>query len=318
MGNTESISENMTTDPLEGTKEDIASGVNEYYGYKYNLVPSFPNLNMVILDDKLLEKTFNLSTEGIVPKYVDLRVNFPAILDIGELPLNPIYAVSYMLQYALLKQNLPVFPPSNLFIFLNCKFYRFSPRILTFETIFKSIRTNGFCSENDLRTNKDNINKSITESMKQKAVSHKFINVGKIKQDLDVIKRVLLSKQPILVGLTVYYSLNRITNAFWLPDVNIESIQGGIAGVIVGYMEDREVFIVAQTFGSQFGENGYILVPFEYILNPNYTFELYTLSLDKNRIEGYITQKIKLEETKRIESIKKEDTQSDIFSNLFS
>ena len=318
MGNVESIGDNVQTDPLEGVAEDIASNVNEYYGYKYNLVPSFPNLNKIILDDKILDKTFNLNNEGIVPKYVDLRATFPDILDIGDLPLNPIYAVSYMLQYALLKQNLPVFPPSNIFIFLNCKFYRFSPRILTLETIFKSIRTNGFCSENDFRTNKDNLNKSITEGMRQKAVSYKFINIGKVKQDLETIKKVLLSKQPILVGLTVYYSLNRVTNAFWLPDVNIESIQGGIAGVIVGYIEDREVFIVAQTFGSQFGENGYILVPFDYILNPNYTFELYTLALDKNRIEGYITQKIKLEENKLAQSIKQDDTRSDLFSNLFS
>tara|TARA_B110000211_G_scaffold219707_1_gene265710 strand:- start:5470 stop:5859 length:390 start_codon:yes stop_codon:yes gene_type:complete len=102
-----------------------------------------------------------------------------------------------------------------------------------------------------------------------------------------IIKRLIQYEHPVLVGFSVYVDLNRITSKLWIPDTAIERVEGGLSGVLVGYIEDRRMFIMAQTFGTAMGEDGYIMVPYDYILDREYTFELYVLQLDKNRIEGY-------------------------------
>ena len=100
----------------------------------------------------------------------------------------------------------------------------------------------------------------------------------------------------------------------WTPNENIESNIGGVGGVLVGYIEDREVFIMAQTYGNNFGQNGYILIPYNYITNKQYTFEMYVLDLDKKRIEGYLSQVQPLTTERTTE----DDTESIGFlSNLF-
>ena len=125
---------------------------------------------------------------------------------------------------------------------------------------------------------------------------------------------MLYNKYPILVGFSLYYKLTKVGNSMWTPNENIESNIGGVGGVLVGYIEDREVFIMAQTYGNNFGQNGYILIPYNYITNKQYTFEMYVLDLDKKRIEGYLSQVQPLTTERTTE----DDTESIGFlSNLF-
>ena len=281
---------------------------NEYYSIRYNLIPSFGNNEYETIDASFLG---NIDSQEL-PSYVDLRKDFVDIINVGSLGINPIACVSYLLQYSLLKNELPVFPLSLMFIYKNCKFYKPVSELLTFETIFKAIRANGFCIENEFRTNKHNfLEGKIPISLYEKSQPYKYIKVFNVERNLNTIKRILYNKFPILVGLSVYYNFARITNNLWLPNHETEKNIGGIGGVIVGYIEERKLFIMAQTYGGSFGQNGYILVPYAYILNKNFTFDMYVLDLDKNRIEGYLNQ------TQPIISVKKEEP-TGFFSNLFS
>ena len=88
-----------------------------------------------------------------------------------------------------------------------------------------------------------------------------------------------------------------------------------MGGVLVGYIHDRKMFIMAQTYGTNFGQNGYILVPYEYILNKNLTFEMYVLKIEKGRVDGYLNQ------NKPVMSLSDNDdnkSEGGFLSNLFS
>tara|TARA_B110000208_G_C11754340_1_gene424615 strand:+ start:434 stop:1333 length:900 start_codon:yes stop_codon:yes gene_type:complete len=299
MGNTDSSAIN--------TDQSIYN-TNEYYSTRYNLIPSFGNNAYETINSSF----FGNANKQELPSYVDLRKDFVDIINVGSLGLNPIACVSYLLQYSLLKNELPVFPPSLMFIYKNCKFYKSHTELLTFETIFKAIRTNGLCIENEFRTNEHNfLDGKISASLYEKSQPYKYIKVFNVERNLNNIKHILYNKYPILVGLSVYYNFARITNNLWLPNHETEKNIGGIGGVIVGYIEERKLFIMAQTYGSSFGQNGYIMVPYDYILNKNFTFDMYVLDLDKDRIDGYLNQ------TQPILSIKEEETKG-FFSNLFS
>ena len=310
MGNNESLPNNNS---IELDENNIyQTGNNIYYSKRYNLIPSYKNATYEIID-----KNFFNSSEIEITDFVDLRKTFPSIINVHSLPFNPIACVSYLLEYSLLKNGLDVFPPSLMFIYKHCKFFKGIPELISFEAIFKSIRSKGFCIENEFRTNKVNLsNVNISDDLYEKASPYKFIKVLKVLNNLEIIKIVLSHKYPILVGLSIYNDLSKIHNKLLVPDHNTEKNLGGIGGVLVGYMEEREMFIMAQTYGTSFGQNGYILVPYNYILNNSYTFEMYVLDLNKKKIKGYLNQTnpiISLNETSD-----EQQSGGGFLSNLFS
>ena len=282
MGITDSLPDNSSVE-LDEEKLYLV-GKNNHYSKRYNLVPSYKNDTYEVMD-----KNFFNNKNTDLPGFIDLRKSFPSIIEVKTLPFNTLACVSYLLEYSLLKNDLAVFPPSLMFIYKHCKFFNGVSDLISFETIFKSIRSKGFCIETEFRTNKNNLScESIPNNLYEKAIPYKFIKVYRVLNNLTDIKTVLLNEYPILIGFSVYSKLSRISDKLWIPDHNTEQNMGGIGGVLVGFMEERKLFIMAQTYGKNFGQNGYILVPYEYILNKNYTFEMYALDVDKKRVNGYL------------------------------
>ena len=293
--------------------------VDNTYMSKYNLIPSLPGHEYETITIKFLKKKYDLDSLDKVEKYVDLRSNFPNIINIGNIPLNPIAAISYIIHYALLKNNLPIFPPSIIYIFNNLQFYKNVTSIMNLDIIFQSLLQNGFCSESELRTCEENIQCEVNSNVRDKAVAFKFINIHKVENNLDTMKILIKNKYPILIGFTVYYDLSNVDSFMWMPDKSQDKKIGGLAGVIVGYIDDRKMFIVAQTFGDNFGERGYVLMPYEYVLDENYTFEKYILDFNSDRVRGYISQRremISLEQKPNTEV--KQVYKKDMFNSLFS
>jgi len=52
---------------------------------------------------------------------------------------------------------------------------------------------------------------------------------------------------------------------------------GGHAMLIVGYDDDRQVFIVRNSFGRKWGLQGYCLIPYAYIMRPDLTWAFWTI-----------------------------------------
>jgi hypothetical protein len=293
--------------------------INKQYDSKYNLVPSLPGHEYESITFSFLKKKYDIDDNKELDKYVDLRNNFPNIINISNIPLNPIACVSYVLHYSLLKNNLPIFPPSLMYIFNNIQYYPNISSIMCFDTIFQSILDNGFCSENDMRTIESNIGVLSSDTSREKALAFKFINVYKVENKLETIKHLIKNKYPILIGFTIYYPLSNIDNFMWLPDKTQDKKIGGLAGVIVGYIDDRKMFIVAQTFGENFANSGYVLIPYDYVMNENYTFEKYIIDFKPDRVNGYISQRramVNLEKTPNIEN--NNQYRKNMFDNLFT
>jgi hypothetical protein len=313
MGASESHESTCT---IEDTQE--LKNKKDYYFDKYNWIPSFAGYEYNTLDMSHLKRKYDLSDK--LPGYIDLRTSFPQIQSLQNLPFNPIISVIYILHYQLLKNNLPIFPPSAMFIYHNITFYHNVKCLFSFESIFNSVKSYGFCSENDFPTTSDNLNKSLNNKLLEKSGAFKFIEVFKVKQELDILKTLLKHEVPILVGFTVYYDLSNIDSYMWLPDESIDKKLGGLSMVLVGYIDEREMFIAASTFGNHYGTNGYIMIPYEYILSDKYTSELYVLDFKKERVEGYITQRkemVNLQNDRTIHNENKKQYKQDSFGNLF-
>ena len=288
---------------------------------KYNLVPSLPGHEYKLITLNIITNNNVLSGDiDNLEKYIDLRNEFPNIIDIKNLTFNPLACVSYVIHYSMLKNKLPVFPPSMIYIFNNIDYFSNSKNILCFDIIFESIKKFGFCSENEMRSVKENLDMKCDKSINDRAEAYKFLNVYRLDNDLPMIKLLIKNKYPILVGFTVYYDISCISSYLWMPDANKDFKKGGLAGVIVGYIDDRKMFIMAETFGTTFGTSGFILIPYDYILNKDYTFEKYIVDFNSDRVNSYINQRrtmINIEkETATIKINSNYD--KDDFTNLFS
>ena len=178
-----------------------------------------------------------------------------------------------------------------MYIYRNIEFYRNVKSLFNFEIIFNSIKINGFCSENEFPTCDENLNINISNKLQEKACAFKYIEVYKVKQDIDTIKILLKNEYPLVIGFSVYYDLSGIDSYMWMPDKDEDTKLGGLTGVIVGYIEERKMFIMATTFGKYFG-TGYIMIPYDYVLDHRLvTGEIYTLDFKKERVEGYVAQR---------------------------
>ena len=301
-------------------KEDNNTNNNgkTFFYDKYNWIPSLPGFEFETLTIEKLKRKFDCEQE--LTGYIDLRTSFPQIQSIDNLPFNPIISVVYLLHYQLLKNKLPIFPPSAAYIYHHINFYKDIVSLFSFEIIFNSIANYGFCSENELPTRASNLNIKLDNKLIEKACAFKFIDIYKVEQKLDVIQRLLSNDYPILVGISVYYDLSNVDSYMWMPDEKLDKKLGGITFVLVGYISERNMFIAATTFGKYFGTNGFILIPFDYILNPKYTGELYTLDFKKERVEGYINQRkemVNLQNNREIQKENKKQYQEDSFGSLF-
>ncbi len=90
----------------------------------------------------------------------------------------------------------------------------------------------------------------------------------KVLKTLDDMKICLQSGSPFIFGATIYESFESTNQSGLIampkPD---EAILGGHALIILGYIEDKKVFIGRNSWGSGWGAGGYFYLPYEYLMS---------------------------------------------------
>lgn len=213
-------------------------------------------------------------------KYVDLRTNYN-IPVYNQLSLNssPANALVYCYHYELLKNEIsPVIDPSRLFLYYN------QYNSLNNEDIGTSIFSGlnilhnlGVCSENLYPYNIESEIAPSEEAYKE-ASENKIIAYNAIDQNLHQLKSTLINGYPVLFGFNIYSSfLNESVSE--TGNINIpletEELIGQHAAVIIGYDDGDKVFLVRNSWGSDWGDSGYGYIPYEYVLNPLYSSDFW-------------------------------------------
>ena len=92
-----------------------------------------------------------------------------------------------------------------------------------------------------------------------------------IKQEYSVnnindIKKHLNDSRPVVVGVNVFDEFNGVTDesVVLTPPLNDNNILGSHAMCVVGYDDTKSMFIVRNSFGTDWAEDGYIWIPYNY------------------------------------------------------
>jgi C1A family cysteine protease len=218
-----------------------------------------------------------------LPISVDLRAEFPACYNQGQLGSCTANAIAGAIEFDQGKQRDRQFTPSRLFIYYN---ERVIENTVTqdggaqIRDGVKSVVTIGAPPETIWAYD---IKKFAQKPPKQAYVDAKLDLIriyARVSQDPAQMRGCLAEGYPFVFGFTVYESFESDTVATTgivpMPGAN-ETVKGGHAVVAVGYDDRRRVFIVRNSWGENWGQNGYCMMPYEYLLSPHLANDFWTI-----------------------------------------
>jgi len=205
-----------------------------------------------------------------LPPYVDLRPQMPAVYDQGELGSCTGNAIAAAIEYARIKQKLDDFVPSRLFIYYNERDIEGTIASDAGAEIRDGIRAVahlGACSEATWPYDVDQFSVKPPEKAYSEAKTDLVTKYARVDQTLDGLRECLSAGFPIVFGFTVYQSFESeaVAQGGIMPmPAYGEGALGGHAVLMVGYDDDRQTFIVRNSWGSDWGRAGYFLMPYGY------------------------------------------------------
>ena len=114
----------------------------------------------------------------------------------------------------------------------------------------------------------------------EQAARSQRIRYERLDQSAAQLKSCLAQGLPFIFGMVAYerflgYEV-ATTGVLALPQAGERQV-GGLAALAVGYVDDRECFIVRNSQGSNWGIGGDFLLPFDYVLNLGLAADFWTV-----------------------------------------
>ena len=238
--------------------------------------------------DALDARDFVLSLveAAAVPPSVDLRPQMGPIFDQGALGSCTANAVCGYAEYIWNFEKKTKFVPSRLYSYYNTRALEGTTRYDSGASIrdtVKAANSNGFCHENLWPYVINKFTVKPPSSAYADGKLHPAIKYQRVTQVQSQMKAALASGYPIILGFSVYESFESDavakTGIVPMPDVTTEQLLGGHAVDIVGYNDSKNWWVVRNSWGTGWGDQGYFYVPYNYFTNPLLASDLWTLTL---------------------------------------
>jgi C1A family cysteine protease len=265
------------------------------------------NLNYVFKKPSDDVKSFHLecphlfgATMPVLPSFVDLRSKWGTVYNQGSLGSCCSNSLSGVLRHCMKKEGKPTITPSRLFIYYNARMDAGLPLNqdtgLSIEEGYRSVSQQSACSEVVYPYNIAVFANKPTQAAYQDALNHTKspqFQYMSIASNLTQIQQCLNAGFPLSFGTSVYESFmsQQVAQSgiVPVPNTKTEQICGGHAMSIVGYINadvpltqlgfsgsSIGYFIVANSWSSSWGKNGFCLFPYTYMLNQQSTSDFYS------------------------------------------
>ena len=229
-------------------------------------------------------------------QYVPLCITLPSMVDLRDENMPPIYnqdklssctgnAIAAAIHYIISKSEYDDIEPSRLFIYYNERLLEDNTGQDAGAYLYdgiKSVATFGVCDETLWPYDINMVNVKPSQKCYEWAfteISTKYFMID--SNNTNDIKNVLASGYPVLCGIMVYESFKNDsatqTGNISTPNVKKEKLLGGHAICIVGYDDNKQAFIVRNSWGTTWGDNGYCYIPYDYIANINLAFDFWCI-----------------------------------------
>jgi C1A family cysteine protease len=229
-----------------------------------------------------------------LPPSIDLRKTgfLPAIYDQGQLGSCTANAIGGAIEFDLAKQGLQAKTPSRLFIYYNERLIEGTVREDSGAMIRDGVRSCnrvGVCSEDLWPYNIAKFKRKPTVSCYSAAASCTVTQYDRIVK-LDDMKGCLAEGYPFVFGFSVYKSFegDEVAHTGIVPMPKLYERQvGGHAVLAVGYddNDDGGRFIVRNSWGTGWGQEGYFTIPYQYLTNANLADDMWRMTAVSGQVK---------------------------------
>ena len=220
-----------------------------------------------------------------LPPSTDLRAHCPAVYNQGALGSCTANAIGAAIEFDRLKQSLPDFVPSRLFIYYNERVIEGTVRSDSGAMLrdgIKSVASQGVCPEPEWPYDLAKFAVKPPAQAYEDAKLDRAISYQSVVPNLNQMKGCLASGYPFIFGFTVYESFESEevarTGRAPMPS-GAERAIGGHAVMAVGYEDGHQWFVVRNSWGDGWGMAGYFTLPYSYLLQPDLTRDFWTIRL---------------------------------------
>lgn len=256
---------------------------------KYNRVP-----------DKKDERDWKYSAHLMaakltLPKHKDLRPYCSRVVDQGAIGSCTGNAIAGALEYMELREQrykklgaltfdpVKFYPFSRLFIYYNERVIEntiYEDAGAEIRDGIKVVAQVGACRERVWGYSESLLFKKPTLSAYAEAAQHKASKYFRIDGGLTEMKHCLANGYPFVFGFMVYdffESEEMATQGVLKMPQPYESPVGGHAVLAVGYDDAKQVMIVRNSWGEQWGMGGYFTMPYQYIADSRLADDFWTI-----------------------------------------
>ncbi|UJR09187.1 hypothetical protein I4U23_013435 [Adineta vaga] len=225
-------------------------------------------------------------TDQLPPK-VDLRPDMTPIenqLDLGSSVANCL-AGAY--EYLTKKATGSDIHVSRLFIDYNARILGCSSRLITDSGCsvingIEALEEFGVCLESLWPYDITCVNIRPDDEAYEQAKNHKINEVSQLHIDLNEMKSCLAQGFPFAFALKLNDSFmsaskNGIISMLNTPPKRDQLSIGSHALLAVGYSDRSNAFIVRNSWGHYWGDKGYCYIPYEYMTNPEVSYDIWTI-----------------------------------------
>jgi len=221
--------------------------------------------------------------DGPLPDKVDLSESpfMPAVYNQGVIGSCTANAIAAALDFERAKQGSVRINPSRLFIYANERIMEGTDLAndsgAQIRDGIKSVSDIGACPETLWPYHENSFNVKPPQECYDAAALDKAIAYHAVEpQD---VMAVLAGGSPVIVGITLYESFEwpsvREHGIVTMPQPS-ESMLGGHAVLVVGYVSGH--FIVRNSWGFGWGQEGHFFLPYDYLLNPNLASDFWVIT----------------------------------------
>ena len=253
----------MTMKELTITRGDGTE--RKVLGYKF--APEKLNNRKPYAASKAIEK---------LPPKVDLRRFMTNIENQENTNSCVANAVAGAYEYLVKKHNEQDYDVSRLFIYYNARdlggIDGDNGSIIA--DAIDGLRSYGACSEETWPFKESSVNKPPSDEAYGEAAEFVVEDMLLVPVNLIAWKTCLAEGYPIVFGISLYESFDKHPKKGVVPMPTPNEVSraahGGHAMLCVGYSDTDKVFIVRNSWGDGWGDNGYCYIPYDYLVNPRF------------------------------------------------
>lgn len=218
------------------------------------------------------------------PSIFSLRNDMPPIMDQGDLGSCTACCISTVLMFNRMKtKQTPYFRPSVLFIYYNERVVENevnSDSGAEIRTGIKTVNKIGFCDEKYWKYDQKKWKTKPSDRAYKNASLYKTHSYFRLNnKNLTELKACLYSGYPFVFGYTCYDNETEADeNGGYIPmPLTTSKTTDGHAMTCCGYDDERKLFIIHNSWGTETGDKGYYYFPYDYMLNTDLTDDLWTV-----------------------------------------